>query len=322
MYLRLTVGYFLLTLLLLACDCAIAEPKVSAKQKVAARVATPAGAAMGPYVPPSQAERKAWLWEYEHIISLAEMFAVAASLIAVAYQIRSGTVATRGGTYQTAMNAFSEFEARISQDNEVATIYTDGLREYFAWPPAKSDTRSRRFSELVATLFNLYESLHYQCRKKLIDMVLWAGWVRNISDDFKCPGILEWWLRSGDLFSESFRVFIFESVLYPLAGDTRMVRQPFYNRSATWKRVLDCYNELPKRRKRIADAFLQLAQRGDDQGGATSSSDEVKKEEVKKEESMAQTVSGRETAGWLFIAAGIMYLTWSRVSTRRHKTDA
>jgi hypothetical protein len=108
------------------------------------------------------------------ITNIVQAIAVIISLIYLSRQIRENTRATKSATYHSIVNAFSTLESLISQEEELANIYKIGLRDL----NQLNKDQVNRFNKIIASYFNLYESLHYQYKNHVLDEELWIGWCR------------------------------------------------------------------------------------------------------------------------------------------------
>ncbi len=109
------------------------------------------------------------------------------------------------------MSVYAEIEARISQDSEAARIYRLGCDE----PEALEKDEALRFRELVCSIFNFYENLHYQYKNNLLDEVLWEGWSNYLKIKLEYPGVAKYWETNGKLYSKDFREYVKRKCLRP-----------------------------------------------------------------------------------------------------------
>lgn len=138
------------------------------------------------------------------ITDLIQTIAVVVSLVYLAIQVKDSTKSTRGATYQSIISAFAEVEARISQDADTARLYRLGCKE----PESLTEDEAVRFKELICSLFNLYENLHYQYKNHLLEEDLWTGWCRLMMNDLQAQGIAKYWKMNAHLYSQDFRQYI------------------------------------------------------------------------------------------------------------------
>jgi hypothetical protein len=139
------------------------------------------------------------------ISGIIQAVGVVVSLVYVAIQAQASTKAIKGATYQSIIAAYADIEARISQDAETARIYRKGCDN----PEALVEKEEQlRFRELVCSIFNFYENLHYQYKNKLLDETLWAGWCNYMRLKLEYPGIAKYWEDNGCLYSKDFREYV------------------------------------------------------------------------------------------------------------------
>ncbi len=139
------------------------------------------------------------------ISGIIQAVGVVISLIYVALQVRDNTKAIKGATYQSIISAYAEIEARISQDPETARIYRQGCKKF----ESLTEDEALRFTELVCSIFNLYENVHYQHKNKLLDESLWLGWSEDMKIRLKeNPGLANFWKKKRKLYNEDFRKYV------------------------------------------------------------------------------------------------------------------
>lgn len=130
--------------------------------------------------------------------------AVTVSLALLYRQVKLSTLSARINTYHEAINAFAAIESRISQDGRVARLYEKG-----AYRPNQLNAAERRqFSELMASTFNLYDSMYFQYKNRLLPPELWSGWCMYLREQLTWPGVADWWHRKHHLYSDSFVDYI------------------------------------------------------------------------------------------------------------------
>lgn len=125
--------------------------------------------------------------------------AVVLSLIYVALQIRQNTRHLRASNYQQILVASVEFRRDLALSPAAAGLM-EHVREHDDVP---LEARPQ-FHQLAVGLLRLYENIHYQYRRGLIDPDLWPAWVATI-DVFlmRAPG-RESYLRERGIFDSHF----------------------------------------------------------------------------------------------------------------------
>ncbi|WP_404790156.1 hypothetical protein [Altericista sp. CCNU0014] len=137
--------------------------------------------------------------------SIIQTIAVVISLIYVSIQIRDGSKSVKSQTYQSIISSYAEIEARIGQDSETAKIYYLGCEH-----PEKlcSEEEEIRFTQLICSIFNFFENLHYQYKTGLLDEHLWAGWCELMRSKLKKPGVNQYWEENCYFYSKDFREYV------------------------------------------------------------------------------------------------------------------
>ncbi|MBD2168528.1 hypothetical protein H6G04_29545 [Calothrix membranacea FACHB-236] len=138
------------------------------------------------------------------ITNIIQAIAVIISLLYLARQVRDNTRATKSATYHSIINAFATLEALITQEEELANIYQNGLNNI----EQLNKNQLNRFNKIIASYFNLYESLYYQYKNHILDEELWMGWCRYMHSQLEAPGIYRWWQSKSHLFNKSFRDYV------------------------------------------------------------------------------------------------------------------
>ncbi|PSB43227.1 hypothetical protein C7B80_24920 [Cyanosarcina cf. burmensis CCALA 770] len=136
--------------------------------------------------------------------SIIQTIAVIISLVYVSIQIRDGAKAVKSQTYQSIITAYAEIEARIGQDAETARIYHIGCE----YPDKLNAEEKIRFTQLICSIFNFFENLHYQYKTGLLEESLWSGWCQLMKNKLDNPGIKEYWQDNSYLYSKDFREYV------------------------------------------------------------------------------------------------------------------
>lgn len=136
--------------------------------------------------------------------SVIQTVAVIISLVYVAKQIQDSTKSVKSQTYQAIISSYAEIEARISQDAETAALYKLGCEK----PSELSEEQSIRFTQLVCSIFNFFENLHYQFKSELLEAGLWAGWCLLMQEKLESPGIKIYWKKNQYLYSLDFQKYV------------------------------------------------------------------------------------------------------------------
>ena len=141
----------------------------------------------------------------QSVTSIIQTIAVIISLVYVSKQVRDGAKAVKSQTYQSIISAYAEIEARIGQDSETARIYYMGCDN----PEKLSGEEEKiRFRQLICSIFNFFENLHYQYKTGLLDEHLWAGWCELMRNKLSKLGVKQYWEETSYLYSKDFREYV------------------------------------------------------------------------------------------------------------------
>ncbi len=135
-------------------------------------------------------------------------FAVLASLIYLALQIRQNTRTVRTATAQAIQTAMNEAHAHVKQDPAAARIYRLGLSE-----PSKLDEDEQvQFSMTMYSVFAQFENIFYQHQQRTLDSAIFARHSSAMKFYLQTPGGAEWWASWKNRFSSDFGKFL-ETIL-------------------------------------------------------------------------------------------------------------
>ena len=110
------------------------------------------------------------------IAEVVSAVAVVISLLYVAYEVRQNTSAVRSTAYQSIHDAEDLFWQSISVDQELSALWDAGLRDGIqALQPAEQS----QFAIATRRLIYLYQNVHYQRRKGVVDDELWSAWLAS-----------------------------------------------------------------------------------------------------------------------------------------------
>lgn len=140
------------------------------------------------------------------ITSIIQTVFVIISLGIAVKQIRDGTNAIKGQTYQSIISAYAEIEARISQDPETAKMYNDGCKNQNNLTPENKI----RFEQIICSIFNFHENLYYQYDSGLLDEHLYAGWCKLLRKTLSQKGVKQYWKKRNKegVYSSKFHVLV------------------------------------------------------------------------------------------------------------------
>ena len=124
----------------------------------------------------------------ERITSIAEIVsavAVIISLVYLGYEVRQNTVAVASGSYQAIHDAEDAFWQSISGDPSASDAWERGLAEGMA---ELAPQEKAQFSINARRLIYLFQNVHYQRRKGVVDDELWDAWAASLDEFLALPG--------------------------------------------------------------------------------------------------------------------------------------
>ena len=152
------------------------------------------------------------------ITTIIQTVFVIISLGIAVKQIRDGTNAIKGQTYQSIISAYAEIEARIGQDPITAKMYNDGCKNQENLTPENKI----RFEQIICSIFNFHENLYYQYDSGLLDEHLYAGWFKLLRKTLSQEGVKQYWIERD---KEGVYSSKFQDVVNMLREDRRMSKK-------------------------------------------------------------------------------------------------
>jgi len=129
--------------------------------------------------------RKLTIGEIAEIAEVIAAVGVLVSLLYVGYEIKQNTVAVRSTAYQAIHDAEDGFWSDLASDAGAARLWERGL-DLGLEPLAGGDRE--RFTVVARRLIYLFQNVHYQNRKGVVDEELWAAWVASLDEFLAEPG--------------------------------------------------------------------------------------------------------------------------------------
>jgi len=126
--------------------------------------------------------------EMAEVAEVVAAVGVLISLLYVGYEINQNTVAVRSTAYQAIHDAEDQFWADLGGDPVAVQLWQAGLRGGLA----NLDTPERdRFVVIARRLIYLYQNVHYQNRKGVVEEDLWQAWAVSLDEFIAEPGFSE-----------------------------------------------------------------------------------------------------------------------------------
>lgn len=118
----------------------------------------------------------------DKVASIAEIvsaIAVVVSLLYVGYEVRRNTTAVKSTAYQAIHDAEDSFWLSLSDNAELSALWQSGLEL------GLDALRPEQRSQFVVTgrrLVYLFQNVHYQRRKRVVDDELWGAWLASLDE--------------------------------------------------------------------------------------------------------------------------------------------
>lgn len=122
---------------------------------------------------------KLTITEVAEVAEVIAAIGVIISLIYLGYEIRQNTVAVRSTAYQAIHDAEDQFWSDLVSEPGVADLWRRGLD--FGLEDLTAEERAR-FTVIARRLIYLYQNVHYQNRKGVVDLELWGAWVASLDE--------------------------------------------------------------------------------------------------------------------------------------------
>lgn len=132
---------------------------------------------------------------------LVAAIATVATLVYLAVQIRSNTIAVRSAAAQTVHEAFATWYQMLATDAALAQLVADGLRDY----ASLSETNKARFVATFMAFLSYSQDAFIKWREGSLSADLWLGWELVMMNLVNSPGGREFWGERGYLFGDEFR---------------------------------------------------------------------------------------------------------------------
>lgn len=125
------------------------------------------------------------------VASIAEIVsavAVVISILYVGYEVSQNTVAVKSSAYQSIHDAEDLYWSSISGNAELSALWEVGLDGGLQ---ALSSSQQSQFSITIRRLIYLFQNVHYQRRKGVVDDELWGAWISSLDEFLAKQGLRE-----------------------------------------------------------------------------------------------------------------------------------
>jgi hypothetical protein len=130
--------------------------------------------------------------------------AVVASLLYLALQVRQNSKAQRTENYARALERVSAFQAVLSQDGDLARIFSKGVRD----TSELTGLEKIRFTWSLYEAFGSFEFMFHTYKTDEIPEEVWNRWSQTVAWWLNFPGVQQWWMNRPVNFTESFTLFV------------------------------------------------------------------------------------------------------------------
>ena len=142
-----------------------------------------------------------------YIGELFGVFAVVASLIYLAIQLRQNTKSIRLGTMHDNTTLWVTLMSLHGQNQEASDLWSKGLVDY----DNLSDGQKTRFIIFMGVAMRVLSEQLFQWQEGALDKNIWQGMKATIDDLAQTPGFKAYWKMRQHQFSEDFQAYIRES---------------------------------------------------------------------------------------------------------------
>jgi hypothetical protein len=122
------------------------------------------------------------------IAEIISAVAVLTSLLYVGYEVRQNTAAVKSAAYQSIHDAEDANWQSIGNDREISTVWAFGLDGGIQ---SLGPDQQTRFSIATRRLICLFQNVHCQRRKGIVDDELWQAWLASLDEFIVMPGFRE-----------------------------------------------------------------------------------------------------------------------------------
>ena len=129
------------------------------------------------------------------------------SLIYVSLQLRQNTKAVRSNAYQELSQTSLDLLSHLIQDPGMAELWGRGLD---GGTQALDEVETVRWHGMLLATFRHWDNLYYQLRNGMLEREIWRSYRTVIESYLPYPGIVQWWDRHQEWFSEELQQFVNE----------------------------------------------------------------------------------------------------------------
>jgi hypothetical protein len=138
------------------------------------------------------------------VADAAAALGVIGSLVFVGFQVRQNSAGFRNSAVQAHMAAYQELYSNVLNSADMAEIVWLGMRD-----PEQVEGSSRlRFFVFTAKIMRVYQGLHWQWRRRVLDDALFLSMTSLLEDLAVAPGWRAVWHARRHQFDPEFQAFM------------------------------------------------------------------------------------------------------------------
>ena len=123
--------------------------------------------------------RRMTITELAEVAEVVAAVGVLLSLLYVGYEVKQNTTAVRSTAYQAIHDAEDGFWSDLASDAGAARLWQQGLDSGLE---ALAEGDRDRFTVISRRLIYLYQNVHYQYTKGVVDEELWGAWLASLDE--------------------------------------------------------------------------------------------------------------------------------------------
>jgi hypothetical protein len=148
-------------------------------------------------------------WEAIHAVAeLAGAIAIVASLAYLALQVRQNTKTLRAWIFQGTLIEAVRMRVAAGQDPKMASLLFETARHSYSQLP---EHEQKQALHLIVGLCRLYENVHHQHARGMIDDIVWEPWHDEITALVRTTSFQQLWEEIASSFNRDFRAYVEQS---------------------------------------------------------------------------------------------------------------
>jgi hypothetical protein len=128
-----------------------------------------------------------------------------ASLAYLALQVRENTKTLRASIFQGTLIEAVRMRVAAGQDPKMATLLYETARHSYSQLPAHEQKQALH---LIVGLCRLYENVHHQHARRMIDDTVWEPWDHEITEFVRTSSFGQLWEEIAPSFNREFRAYV------------------------------------------------------------------------------------------------------------------